>query len=411
MDAFREMWEKLKAKTHPNLLVIQDAYVDKATGDLLLVSERVGDSLERFASRINISQHRRREICLGVARGVRYLHESLDEAHGCLNLDDMFMSEDGVVKVGGLDLSCLLSVLPVCQSSSNIDSSSPYCALERSNERSRENDAFALGVILLEILTGQRCGRLGQSLLPDACAEGESTELEIGRRRAFLDALEDEHPFKCMILGCLQDKPQKRPVLGNIYGQILISTEGVSDFENTYDLEFKKKEENRILILGLDNAGKTAILYQLKLGEVVVTIPTIGFNVETIPMGKDLNFCIWDIGGNEKLRPLWRHYWKDTHGVVFVIDSTNAEKLEEAKEVMCTLLEEELLVNCPFLILANKQDLPSAQSPEEIEEDLDDLSTRFSRQLRVCGVSGKTGEGLWEALQVMKDMIAERQGR
>jgi len=73
------------------------------------------------------------------------------------------------------------------------------------------------------------------------------------------------------------------------------------------------KKEMRILMVGLDAAGKTTILYKLKLGEVVTTIPTIGFNVETVEY-KNISFTVWDVGGQDKIRPLWRHYYQNTQG-------------------------------------------------------------------------------------------------
>lgn len=66
----------------------------------------------------------------------------------------------------------------------------------------------------------------------------------------------------------------------------------------------------RILLLGLDAAGKTTILYKLKLNETVTTIPTIGFNVEEVTPVKNVTFTVWDVGGQEKIRPLWRHYYQ-----------------------------------------------------------------------------------------------------
>ena len=74
-------------------------------------------------------------------------------------------------------------------------------------------------------------------------------------------------------------------------------------------------QEMRILMVGLDAAGKTTILYKLKLGEVVTTIPTIGFNVETVEY-KNINFTVWDVGGQSKIRPLWRHYFLNTQAVI-----------------------------------------------------------------------------------------------
>ena len=74
------------------------------------------------------------------------------------------------------------------------------------------------------------------------------------------------------------------------------------------------KKEMRILMVGLDAAGKTTILYKLKLGEIVTTIPTIGFNVETVEY-KNISFTVWDVGGQDKIRPLWRHYFQNTQGM------------------------------------------------------------------------------------------------
>merc|ERR1712013_568947 len=90
------------------------------------------------------------------------------------------------------------------------------------------------------------------------------------------------------------------------------------------------KQEMRILMVGLDAAGKTTILYKLKLGEVVTTIPTIGFNVESVEY-KNINFTVWDIGGQDKIRKLWRYYY-NTQGLIFVVDSNDRDRIEDARE-------------------------------------------------------------------------------
>lgn len=86
------------------------------------------------------------------------------------------------------------------------------------------------------------------------------------------------------------------------------------------------KKQMRILMVGLDAAGKTTILYKLKLGEIVTTIPTIGFNVETVEY-KNICFTVWDVGGQDKIRPLWRHYFQNTQGLIFVVDSNDRERI------------------------------------------------------------------------------------
>ena len=129
------------------------------------------------------------------------------------------------------------------------------------------------------------------------------------------------------------------------------------------------KEEARILMWGLDAAGKTTILYALKLGEVVTTIPTIGFNVETIKY-HNINFTAWDVGGRDKIRALWRHYYANTSGIIFVVDSNDIERMDEACEHLHKLTDEDELRDLPILIYANKQDLPNAASTEVLKEKL-----------------------------------------
>ncbi|KIV89493.1 hypothetical protein, variant [Exophiala mesophila] len=115
------------------------------------------------------------------------------------------------------------------------------------------------------------------------------------------------------------------------------------------------KKDIRILILGLDNAGKTTLLYRLKIGEVVTTIPTIGFNVESVQYG-NLNFDVWDLGGQTSIRPYWRSYYANTAAVVFVIDSTDIERLEIAADELRSMLNEDELKDAALLVFANKQD-------------------------------------------------------
>jgi ADP-ribosylation factor 1/2 len=126
-------------------------------------------------------------------------------------------------------------------------------------------------------------------------------------------------------------------------------------FSRIWERMFGKKEM-RILMVGLDAAGKvrtylsmvetvdfissiglyfvyflqTTILYKLKLGEVVTTIPTIGFNVETVEY-KNISFTVWDVGGQDKIRPLWRHYYQNTQGLIFVVDSNDRDRVDAGR--------------------------------------------------------------------------------
>ena len=106
-------------------------------------------------------------------------------------------------------------------------------------------------------------------------------------------------------------------------------------------------------------SGKTTILYKLKLNETVSTIPTIGFNVETVQPAKGVSFTVWDVGGQEKIRQLWRHYYQNCQGLVFVVDSSDRERLPEVKNELFGVLNSIEMLDVPFVLLANKQDLPS----------------------------------------------------
>ncbi|KAL3281007.1 hypothetical protein HHI36_004231 [Cryptolaemus montrouzieri] len=128
-----------------------------------------------------------------------------------------------------------------------------------------------------------------------------------------------------------------------------------------------QKKEYRILMIGLDGAGKTTILYKLKLGETITTIPTIGFNVETV-QHKNIIFSVWDVGGQDKLRCLWRHYFQNTHGIIFVVDSSDVDRLKDSSIELRLILEEYELRNAVVLIMANKQDVPGAISTADIAD-------------------------------------------
>merc|ERR1712159_870493 len=128
-------------------------------------------------------------------------------------------------------------------------------------------------------------------------------------------------------------------------------------------------KERRILILGLDNAGKTTILYRLQVGEVVTTIPTIGFNVETVTY-KNLKFQVWDLGGQTSIRPYWRCYYSNTDAVIYVVDSCDRDRMGISKQELLAMLDEEELRNSILLVFANKQDMEQAMTPAEVAKEL-----------------------------------------
>ncbi|KAK4471616.1 hypothetical protein MN116_005027 [Schistosoma mekongi] len=156
-------------------------------------------------------------------------------------------------------------------------------------------------------------------------------------------------------------------------------------------------KEMRILMLGLDAAGKTTILYRLKLGSSVSTIPTVGFNVETVTY-KNVKFNVWDVGGQEKIRPLWRHYFTGSQGLIFVVDSSDRDRIEEARQELHRIAADREMQDAVILVFANKQDLPNAMKPNEIQECLKLTKLRDGRLWYVQPSIATTGEGLYEGL-------------
>ncbi|KAI7845257.1 hypothetical protein COHA_001299 [Chlorella ohadii] len=167
------------------------------------------------------------------------------------------------------------------------------------------------------------------------------------------------------------------------------------------------QQEMTLLMVGLDNAGKTTVLYKLKLGENMPTVPTIGFNVETIEY-KNLRLTVWDVGGQHQIRPLWRHYYNNTQGLIFVVDSQESrERMQEAREELHRVLQDEELRSAAVLVLANKQDLPGAASPAQLTDALGLHSLR-GRTWFVQACCAVTGEGLYEGLDWLSRTIASR---
>lgn len=179
-------------------------------------------------------------------------------------------------------------------------------------------------------------------------------------------------------------------------------------FSQLFDMLCSKNEQ-RIIMVGLDAAGKTTILYKLKLGEVVTTIPTIGFNVETVEY-KNINFTVWDVGGQDKIRPLWRHYYSNTSGIIFVIDSADQERLEgdgSAKDELDHLMSEDELRNAVLLIFANKQDLPGASKVDEISKRLE-LNKIRNKEWFIQGCCATDGTGLYEGLDWLSKTLGKK---
>jgi small GTP-binding protein len=188
---------------------------------------------------------------------------------------------------------------------------------------------------------------------------------------------------------------------------------------NCFTPLFSKCEFLKVLMVGPGGSGKTTLLHRWYTGEVINTEPTLGFNTETIKH-RGVSFTVWDLGGQDKMRPLWKLYFQRTLALIFVVDSTDREKLvvssttvvntsdnDDEHELVCRsaaeelklMMENEELQNVPLLVLANKQDLPEALPVQEIEEMLNlKVICNSKRRWHIQGVSATSGDGLDEAM-------------
>ncbi|XP_051163291.1 ADP-ribosylation factor-like protein 5B [Leptopilina boulardi] len=156
-------------------------------------------------------------------------------------------------------------------------------------------------------------------------------------------------------------------------------------------------EEHKIVMVGLDNAGKTTILYQFLMNEVVHTSPTIGSNVEEV-VWKNIHFIMWDLGGQQSLRAAWSTYYTNTEFIIMVIDSTDRERLNVIKEELHSMLNHEELSKAKVLVYANKQDLKGSMTAAEISKELG-LTSIKRHPWHIQSCCALTGEGLYQGLE------------
>ena len=153
----------------------------------------------------------------------------------------------------------------------------------------------------------------------------------------------------------------------------------------------------RVLVLGLDNAGKTTITRKLANESLATIPPTLGFNITTLAMG-DYTLHLWDVGGQSTLRAYWKNYFDATDAVVWVVDSSDALRMKQCRDEMWGLLAEERLIGASLLIFANKQDVEGCLSMEEIRDILG-LNSIKDRNWKIIKSSAMTGEGLLEGFE------------
>ncbi|KAH7820153.1 Arl2 [Monocercomonoides exilis] len=156
-----------------------------------------------------------------------------------------------------------------------------------------------------------------------------------------------------------------------------------------------KEREMRILLIGLDGAGKTTIMKKLKKEDTSKVSPTRGFKIETFMFDK-IKMNIWDIGGQSFIRPYWRNYFEKTEGIIWVIDSTDPSRFFEGITELSKVLKAEKLAGASLLLLANKQDIHGAMTSEQIIKEMNLTEIVKGRSWHIEATSAMTGEGISE---------------
>lgn len=167
-----------------------------------------------------------------------------------------------------------------------------------------------------------------------------------------------------------------------------------------------KERELRVLVVGLDNAGKTTIVKRVNGESIDEISPTLGFNIKSMMHG-DYALNIWDVGGQKTLRSYWRNYYESTDGLIWVVDSADARRMRDCASELAGVLREERLAGASVLVFANKRDIQGAMSLEAITDALG-LKNLVNRRWRVVPCSAVTGDGLLEGFDWLVNDCAER---
>lgn len=168
----------------------------------------------------------------------------------------------------------------------------------------------------------------------------------------------------------------------------------------------KEESNKKVLFLGLDNAGKSTLLFQLKDKTFRDTVPTVGLNVEQITY-RGISMTMWDVSG--QATRLWKHYFDKINAIIFVVDASDRDRIQRAQEELHRVISDDELAGAPVLVYANKQDVAGAMSEEEMYEQLKLHEVVETRLKDICfqRCSAKNGDGVWEGMGKLGDVIAK----
>ena len=179
-----------------------------------------------------------------------------------------------------------------------------------------------------------------------------------------------------------------------------------------------EKDEYFVLILGLDNAGKTTFLESAKTrltpnykgANLSKITTTVGMNLGKIDVnGVRLNF--WDLGGQEELQALWDKYYAECHAIIYVVDSGDRERVEESKLAFDKMIKNENIKGVPLLVAANKQDLADCMGVREVKHLFENNAEELkSRELMTLATSGLAGDGVEEGIEWVADTALRNNG-
>eukprot|EP00028_Trichosphaerium_sp_Am-I-7-wt_P002612 CAMPEP_0168528706 /NCGR_PEP_ID=MMETSP0405-20121227/13418_1 /TAXON_ID=498012 /ORGANISM="Trichosphaerium sp, Strain Am-I-7 wt" /LENGTH=186 /DNA_ID=CAMNT_0008552181 /DNA_START=16 /DNA_END=576 /DNA_ORIENTATION=- len=165
---------------------------------------------------------------------------------------------------------------------------------------------------------------------------------------------------------------------------------------------------SRILVLGIDGAGKTTFLHKYMNPKQDISVePTEAYKIYNLKV-KGVKFNVWDISGKESTRSLWKYYYSQDNvpdAVIWVVDAADEERLEESKKELSKAMRDPNLAGVLVFVIANKQDIDGAKTDSEIGEALDVQSYSSSRTAICAAISAKTGDGIREALEELADKI------